>query len=215
MVEHRILHAAGLARLLGVLVLLAGIVAMHSAVFALPGHVHPPGAHAAPETAAEPRQASAVPVGSTHHAVGSDGTHSHHPSTAFSPHDGTATNHDPHTEDRTRTRNGFGAAVADGSRVAYAVMDGLGTGAGTVASVLPAGDLPCAGGGCDGAHGGLHGCVFILAALIALATLVLLHRVAADRPGNGATRPRHWRPRRERPPPWTVLTLAELAILRI
>ncbi|MGW4325574.1 hypothetical protein ACWEKR_06745 [Nocardia sp. NPDC004573] len=51
--------------------------------------------------------------------------------------------------------------------------------------------------------------------MLALAALVLLYRMAVDRPGAGAARPRHWRARRERPPPWTVLTLAELAILRI
>ncbi|WP_280345921.1 hypothetical protein, partial [Nocardia abscessus] len=33
--------------------------------------------------------------------------------------------------------------------------------------------------------------------------------------GAGGPPPRHWRPRPERPPPWTVLTRAELAILRI
>ncbi|WP_280368926.1 hypothetical protein, partial [Nocardia abscessus] len=33
--------------------------------------------------------------------------------------------------------------------------------------------------------------------------------------GGGGPPPRHWRPRPERPPPWTVLTRAELAILRI
>ncbi|BDT97645.1 hypothetical protein IFM12276_06740 [Nocardia sputorum] len=60
-----------------------------------------------------------------------------------------------------------------------------------------------------------HGCVFILVALLMLGALVLLYRMAVDRPGAGAARPRHWRARRERPPPWTVLTLAELAILRI
>ncbi len=73
----------------------------------------------------------------------------------------------------------------------------------------------CAGGGCDGAHSALHSCVFILTGLSALAALVLLYRMAVDRPGGGAARPRHWRARRERPPPWTMLTLAELAILRI
>ncbi|MEU2087530.1 hypothetical protein [Nocardia beijingensis] len=76
----------------------------------------------------------------------------------------------------------------------------------------------CADGGCDGGHSALHGCVFILVASIASiasAALVLLSRLAVDRPGGGAARPRHWRARRERPPPWTVLTLAELAILRI
>ncbi len=87
-----------------------------------------------------------------------------------------------------------------------------------VAVVFAAGATPgpdCAGDGCDRAHSGMHGCVFILVVLTALVALVLLYRMAADRPGRGVALPRHWRPRQERPPPWTVLTLAELAILRI
>ncbi len=84
-----------------------------------------------------------------------------------------------------------------------------------VAAALTADDSHCAGGGCDGAHSALHGCVFILVSLVALVALVLLYRMAVDRPGRGVARPRHWRPRPERPPPWTVLTRAELAILRI
>lgn len=84
-----------------------------------------------------------------------------------------------------------------------------------VAAAHLADDSHCAGGGCDGAHSALHGCVFILVSLVALVALVLLYRMAVDRPGHGVARPRHWRPRPERPPPWTVLTRAELAILRI
>lgn len=68
---------------------------------------------------------------------------------------------------------------------------------------------------CDDNHAGLHACVFILTMLALAVALVVLYRLAVDRPGGGVTRPRHWRPRRERSPPWTVLSLAELSILRI
>jgi hypothetical protein len=161
-VEHRILDATGLARLLGMLALLAGVVVMHSAVFGSSGHIHT--AHAAPALA------SGAPA---------DGLGRH-----------------------AAVRDTTGHDVA---RSSHATSDSR------ERVTLP----HCAGGGCDGAHSALHSCVFILTGLSALAALVLLYRMAVDRPGGGAARPRHWRARRERPPPWTVLTLAELAILRI
>ncbi|MFI9410760.1 hypothetical protein [Nocardia gamkensis] len=162
MVERRILDATGLARLLGMLALLAGVVVMHSAVFGSSGHVHAAGAHAAPALA------SGAPA---------DGLGRH-----------------------AAVRDTTGHDIA---RSSHATSDS------SERVTLP----HCAGGGCDGAHSALHSCVFILTGLSALAALVLLYRMAVDRPG--AARPRHWRARRERPPPWTVLTLAELAILRI
>lgn len=79
---------------------------------------------------------------------------------------------------------------------------------------LAAADTGC-GAECDTGHAGLHGCVFILTALGLALLLVLLYYVAADRAGGLPAAPRHWRAERERPPPWTVLSLAELSILRI
>ncbi len=58
-----------------------------------------------------------------------------------------------------------------------------------VAAAHTADDSHCAGGGCDGAHSALHGCVFILVSLVALVALVLLYRMAVDRPGRGGGRP--------------------------
>ncbi|MEU7140356.1 DUF6153 family protein [Nocardia sp. NPDC046473] len=143
--QHLPLRATGLARGLGVLVLLAGIVAMHAAVFATHGHA---------DAAVPDHGALAMPAAVNQLVIMPDADH--------------------------------GVPGAD-----------------------------CAGDGCGGTHGGMHGCVFILAATALLSTLVLLYRIAVDRPGNGVARLRHWRPRRERSPPWTVLSLAELSILRI
>ncbi|WP_433601428.1 DUF6153 family protein [Nocardia sp. CA-135953] len=73
----------------------------------------------------------------------------------------------------------------------------------------------CTDDGCGHAHGGMHACVFILTAVAVALMLVLLYWITFDRPGGGMSEPRHWRPIRERAPPWTVLSLAELSILRI
>ncbi|MEV5651419.1 DUF6153 family protein [Nocardia sp. NPDC052254] len=70
--------------------------------------------------------------------------------------------------------------------------------------------------GCDGCmpHGGMHACVFVLVALALALGLAVIAWVGADgRPGSG--RRTGSDVRRARPPPWTVLSLAELAILRI
>ncbi|MFI9508942.1 DUF6153 family protein [Nocardia sp. NPDC052566] len=134
-------RASGLTRLLGVLVLLAGVVAMHVGVFGLASH----------ETA---------------HA---------------------------------RT------SAHEGMTMPGAAMPG---------TESPAADPDCGGAGCGG-HSGIHGCVFILSVFALAIGLVLLSWLAIDRPGGGVSLPRHWRPRRARPPPWTMPTLAELSILRI
>ncbi|MFR9771684.1 hypothetical protein [Nocardia sp. SC052] len=256
MVDRRALPAAGLAQLLGVLALVAGVVAMHSAVF---GHAHAAGVHtlaAASDAVADGLERAAAAPGFPHrHAT---------PQSSG----GAPTGHDrpqdrAHRDDRQRGQELSGTPGVSAPVVASrdsttppAVRATPGTDTPAVASrdsttppavrATPGTDTPavasrdssapraveassgaswhatvaakmshCAGGGCDGEHSALHGCAFILAASIALAALVLLRRLAFDRPGCGAARPRHWRARRARPPPWTVLTLAELAILRI
>lgn len=73
----------------------------------------------------------------------------------------------------------------------------------------------CTDDDCGTGHGGMHACVFILTAVALALMLVLLYRIPLDRPGDGVSIPRQWRPTRERAPPWTVLSLAELSILRI
>ncbi|MFI1238019.1 hypothetical protein [Nocardia salmonicida] len=165
--QHPPARAPGIARALAVLVLLAGIVAMHSAVF---GTAHASdGAHGpAPvlTTAPPDPQLSAAPTDehamilATEHAAALPEASPTLPVAAPS---------DPHT--------GCGAA------------------------------------GCD-EHAAVHACVFVLAALAIALTLVLLYRLGDT---SEATRhpSRAWRGRRTRPPPWTVLTLSQLAILRI
>ncbi|RJO75850.1 hypothetical protein D5S18_13845 [Nocardia panacis] len=75
--------------------------------------------------------------------------------------------------------------------------------------------LDCEAGGCDIAHGAHHACVFVLSALELVIGLVLLGWLAVDRPETTSPLPRYWRIRRGRPPPWTVLSLSQLSILRI
>ncbi|MFI6367053.1 DUF6153 family protein [Nocardia sp. NPDC050630] len=73
----------------------------------------------------------------------------------------------------------------------------------------------CTEDGCGHAHGGMHACVFILTGVAVALMLVLLYWITLDRPGGGVSKPRLWQPMRECAPPWTVLSLAELSILRI
>ncbi|QBS41263.1 DUF6153 family protein [Nocardia sp. CS682] len=184
MVErHSALRATGLARALGVLVLLAGIVVMHAVVFAMPSHAGAAGVdHGSMVGESRTVRPPAVAMPAERATV---------------PHDAIKHGHD---------------------QVARPDVIALPAVAQPVASPLgehAAPDMDCADDGCGGTHGGMHGCVFILAAAALLFALVLLYRMALDRPGNDAARLRHRRPRRERSPPWTVLTLAELSILRI
>ncbi|MRH86683.1 hypothetical protein GFY24_04225 [Nocardia sp. SYP-A9097] len=72
----------------------------------------------------------------------------------------------------------------------------------------------CAGGECDG-HAGMHGCLFVLTALLLGLGLTLLGWFALKNRETAATKLRRLRAHRARPPPWTVLSLAELAILWI
>ena len=73
-------------------------------------------------------------------------------------------------------------------------------------------DPECAG--CT-AHGGMHTCVFILVALALALGLMVVGRLGADRALGAGRAARSLLRRRTRPPPWTVLSLADLAILRI
>ncbi|MBF6474860.1 MULTISPECIES: hypothetical protein [Nocardia] len=232
MVERRIRRAAGLARLLGVLALLAGVVAMHSVIFGSGGHAHATGAHAAPASDAVsggPERPGAPPAASPPRPASEhDETGPHHRD-VLSPADSTSIGHD-RLQPRQATRPDSSAPLRAGEAPIVASEDSYAaqvtaaiigsaswaeTARSMVAASFTADDSHCAGAGCDGAHSALHGCVFILVSLVALGALVLLYRMAVDRPGHGVARPRHWRPRPERPPPWTVLTRAELAILRI
>ncbi|MBF6226401.1 hypothetical protein IU470_14970 [Nocardia abscessus] len=232
MVERRILRA-GLARLLGVLALLAGVVAMHSVIFGFGAHAHAAGAQATPASEAVvdgtgrpgAAPAASAPLAASDH----EETRPHHGDAVPSPADNTSISHDRlqpqepiHPDSSAFSPTTEAPIVASADSYAGQITRAI-TGPPSwaeasrsmVAAARTADDSHCAGGGCDGAHSALHGCVFILVSLVALVALVLLYRMAVDRPGRGVARPRHWRPRPERPPPWTVLTRAELAILRI
>ncbi|MEV6555676.1 DUF6153 family protein [Nocardia sp. NPDC051756] len=178
--QHLPLRATGLARALGVLVLLAGIVAMHAAVFAVHGEATAADHHA---------EARSDPIGNTMPMLsgavlmrtGSDAVSAEH---GIAGNEGRSLLATPLTIRETATNHA-------------------------------APEPDCAGDGCTGTHGGMHGCVFILVAAALLLALVLLYRLGVARPGNDVARLRHRRPRRDRSPPWTVLSLAELSILRI
>lgn len=73
----------------------------------------------------------------------------------------------------------------------------------------------CPGGECDSGHAGMHGCLFVLTTLLMTLGLALLGRLRLRRRDTPATKVRRSSPHRARPPPWTVLSLAELAILRV
>lgn len=75
-------------------------------------------------------------------------------------------------------------------------------------------DSGCPGGGCD-TSGVLHGCVFVLTGIALALALALLYWVGTARRDDLPVRFQWRRVRRARPPPWTVPTLADLAILRI
>lgn len=164
-------HAPGIARALAVLMLLAGIVAMHSAVFGT--------AHASD---------------SAHGPVATDDSD---PRPAAAP-----------------TGEHAGVLAIDHSAQDITVPAGAPSTDSTLPIAAPADPhTGCGAAGCD-EHAAVHACVFVLAALAIALTLVLLYRLGDT--SEAARQPsRAWRGRRERPPPWTVLTLSQLAILRI
>ncbi|OBA53418.1 hypothetical protein A5780_26645 [Nocardia sp. 852002-20019_SCH5090214] len=73
------------------------------------------------------------------------------------------------------------------------------------------------GSDCDGCttHAGMHACVFVLVTLALALGLAVIAWLGAARILGAGRLARFRLRRRTRPPPWTVLSLAELAILRI
>ncbi len=67
---------------------------------------------------------------------------------------------------------------------------------------------------CNG-HSGFHACVFVMTALLAIAGLALLYWLGVTPQENVQARIRQALRRRQRAPPWTVLTLSQLSLLRI
>ncbi|MEV0852875.1 hypothetical protein [Nocardia fluminea] len=172
--RHQPARAPGIARALAVLMLLAGIVAMHSAVF---GTAHASdSAHARQALTVAPSAPSVTPSAGT----------------------------DEHTADHATEHSAPDSPVLAGAPPAAATLP-------VAAPADP--HTGCGAAGCE-EHAAVHGCVFVLAALAIALTLVLLYRLSDT--AEAARHPsRAWRGRRERPPPWTVLTLSQLAILRI
>ncbi|MFE3196088.1 DUF6153 family protein [Nocardia sp. NPDC059240] len=75
--------------------------------------------------------------------------------------------------------------------------------------------MPGCGGDCGNGHAGMHGCLFVLSALLLGLGLALLAWVGLIRRDAITAHLRLPRAHPARPPPWTVLSLADLAILRI
>ena len=67
---------------------------------------------------------------------------------------------------------------------------------------------------CNG-HNGFHACVFVLTELLTILGLALLYWLGVAPQQHVQARIRQALRRRQRAPPWTVLTLAELSLLRI
>lgn len=76
-------------------------------------------------------------------------------------------------------------------------------------------DTSCGDDGCGSRHTGMHGCVFIVTAVSVIAGLALLCWVGVGRITASVAQLFHHRRRRQRAPPWTVLSLSELSILRV
>jgi hypothetical protein len=74
---------------------------------------------------------------------------------------------------------------------------------------------PCDSDDCGQQHTGLHGCVFIMTAVAIIAGLALLCWVGTRNAVLIAPKLRRGHRRRQRAPPWTVLTLHQLSILRV
>lgn len=178
--QHPPARAPGIARALAVLMLLAGIVAMHSAVFGT--------AHATDSAHGPAPAASNVTIAPSDHE---------NPRLSAAPTDEHAAVLAPdHSTPGTVVL--AEAAPFDSTRPIAAPSDP---------------HTGCGAAGCD-EHTAVHACVFVLAALAIALTLVLLYRLG-DTVEAARRTPRIWRGRRMRPPPWTVLTLSQLAILRI
>ncbi|MET8777662.1 DUF6153 family protein [Nocardia sp. NPDC004654] len=188
---HAAKQASGFTRLLGVVALIAGIAAMHVGIFTTPAAaMH----HSTSAAAGSPAVASAAAVASTPARHAASGSAHHGAATSTAPIAPPPAARISDSDHRSGSADQAHAVARSESSAGAAAQPG------------------CAE--CGDGHAGLHACVFILTALALAVLLVLLYRIAGDHLVGGP-KPRHRRPRRERPPPWTVLSLAELSILRI
>ena len=76
-------------------------------------------------------------------------------------------------------------------------------------------DTSCGDDGCGSRHTGMHGCVFIMTAVSVIAGLALLCWVGVGRVTSFVAALCRHRRRRQCAPPWTILSLFELSILRV
>lgn len=74
---------------------------------------------------------------------------------------------------------------------------------------------PCDADDCDQHHTALHGCVFIMTAVAVLAGLAMLCWIGTRNAALVAPKFRRSYRRRQRAPPWTVLSLHQLSMLRV
>ncbi|MFF0495290.1 hypothetical protein ACFYU5_02700 [Nocardia aobensis] len=195
----RLRRAPGFVRVLGVLTLLIGVAVMHAVVFST-GH--------AMAATAEPAvsSAAATPGSASRSAPPSD--------------DGDRAVNMVAAPDISPSRHSThspSAAVPAGSIAATAVRDERAAAADPSRAAPMRTPAVADGPDCDGCttHTGMHACVFVLVTLALTLGLAVIAWLGADRIlGAGHLALSRLR-RRTRPPPWTVLSLAELAILRI
>jgi hypothetical protein len=76
-------------------------------------------------------------------------------------------------------------------------------------------DQSCPGDGCGNHHTAFHACVFITSITAFAVGLVMLCWIGIARAQLATSRLRHRLLIRDRAPPWTVLSLPELSMLRI
>ncbi|MFF0453389.1 hypothetical protein [Nocardia africana] len=195
----RLRRAPGFVRVLGVLTLLIGVAVMHAVVFST-GHAM--GAVAEPAVSS-PAAAAPVRTGRSVSPSNDAGRamirlaaqgmsttgHGDHAAPATAPGEATAP-----------TVRNEQSPVADRESAA------------PLRTTLAVAD----GSDCDGCtHAGMHACVFVLVTLALALGLAVIAWLGADRILGAGHLARSGLRRRTRPPPWTVLSLAELAILRI
>ncbi|PPJ37044.1 hypothetical protein C5E45_17685 [Nocardia nova] len=190
-------RAPGFVRVLGVLSLLIGVAVMHAVVFST-GHamgaatepaVSSP-AVTAPERAggsvSPPNDASRAPIALAAQGI-AQSRHGDHSAPATVPAAAAVRNEQTPVADRSP------------------------------AAPMRSTPVIAEGSGCDGCivHAGMHACVFVLVTLALALGLAVIAWLGADRILGAGHLARFGLRRRARPPPWTVLSLAELAILRI
>lgn len=185
--------------MLGVLTLLIGVAVMHAVVF------------------------------STGHAMGVTAEPAVSSPAAATP--GPASRSTPPSDDGDRAANALAALDMSPSRHSHSPPATVPAGSIAAAAVrderAAATDLSRAaplrtptvadGPDCDGctSHAGMHACVFVLVTLALALGLAVIACLGADRILGAGHLARVGLRRRTRPPPWTVLSLADLAILRI